>query len=191
MWCVCARAARTKAKVTQWRALRRPTAPTAPSRAGAPWPAAPRPQVHKRAGMVAFLDSRAAERASAREARRTAMEAVAAADGGVTHVARSTEEFWALFSARSKGACPCGGSWRWQLAAAAAPRRARPRRPPKQRAPTAHALPRRAHHAPRPAAARSRVGRPRRSQCGRLCDGGGGGGGGRQVGRGAGGAAGE
>ncbi len=55
--------------------------------------------------MVAFLDSRKAERATARGVRKEAMEAAAEEAGGTTHVARSTEEFWALFSAKAKGSC--------------------------------------------------------------------------------------
>jgi hypothetical protein len=62
-------------------------------------------QTTKRAGMVAFLDSRKAERATARGVRKEAMEAAAEEAGGTTHVARSTEEFWALFSAKAKGSC--------------------------------------------------------------------------------------
>ena len=59
-------------------------------------------QTNKRADMVALLESRKTERANARDARRTAMAQVAAGEGTVATVARSTEEFWQVFTARSK-----------------------------------------------------------------------------------------
>ena len=54
--------------------------------------------------MVAFLDNRNAERANAREARRTAMENVSKSTGTTTGTKgiKNTEEFWSLVNNRIK-----------------------------------------------------------------------------------------
>jgi hypothetical protein len=53
----------------------------------------------RRAEKVAALDARQAERAAARDERRSGMASVQAADGSHVNVARSSDEFWALFNA--------------------------------------------------------------------------------------------
>lgn len=54
--------------------------------------------------MVAFLDNRNAERANAREARRTAMETVSKTTGNTTgtKAVKNTEEFWIQVTNRIK-----------------------------------------------------------------------------------------
>ncbi len=58
----------------------------------------------KRSDMVAMLEARKAERLAAKATRRAGAESLEAADGGTTNVARSSEEFWALFNAGIKSA---------------------------------------------------------------------------------------
>ena len=58
----------------------------------------------KRSDVVAMLEARKAERLAAKESRSAATESLQATDGGSTNVARSSDEFWALFNAGAKSA---------------------------------------------------------------------------------------
>lgn len=60
-------------------------------------------QAARRAEKIAALDSKQNERVTAREARRTAREAVSM-EAGETNTAKSTGEFWTIFTRDSNGA---------------------------------------------------------------------------------------
>ena len=58
----------------------------------------------KRSDLVAKLEQRKEERLAAKATRRAGVESLEAAAGGTTNVARSSDEFWALFNAGTKRA---------------------------------------------------------------------------------------
>ena len=63
----------------------------------------------KRSDLVAKLEQRKEERLAAKATRRAGVESLEAAAGGTTNVARSSDEFWALFNAGTRRAwgAPC------------------------------------------------------------------------------------
>ena len=57
----------------------------------------------RRAEKISQLEARKAERVVARDTRRPEMETLRTTDGGTENVARSSDEFWSLFTAGERG----------------------------------------------------------------------------------------
>lgn len=57
----------------------------------------------RRAEKISQLEARKAERNVARDTRRSEMETLRTTDGGTENVARSSDEFWSLFTAGERG----------------------------------------------------------------------------------------